>query len=116
VRSSAHLAVGHRNRYIALTPGPNNAEGLPANALLDTDKTTPIVDLDQLFNTLDPDAREDLQNVIQGSAQQFEGKGEEANEAAGSSTGALDHARARQRADASTRARSSASSSTPRRR
>ena len=48
---------GIANRYVQLTPGPNNAKELPDNALLATDKTTPIVDLDQLFNTLDPKAR-----------------------------------------------------------
>src|SRR3712207_7850272 len=46
-------------------------KALDENALLDTDKTTPIVDLDQLFNTLDPKARQSLQRVIQGSAEQY---------------------------------------------
>src|SRR5690349_4863547 len=36
---------GIANRYVQLTPGPNNARELPDNALLATDKTTPIVDL-----------------------------------------------------------------------
>ena len=49
---------GIANRYIALTPGPNSNPKLPDGATLGTDKTTSIVDLDQLFNTLRPqDAR-----------------------------------------------------------
>jgi phospholipid/cholesterol/gamma-HCH transport system substrate-binding protein len=73
---------GIANRYIALTPGPNNAKELKAGAVLPLEDTTTIVDLDQLFNTLDPKARRSLQRVIDGSATQYEGKGKEANEAA----------------------------------
>src|SRR6266540_5797354 len=73
---------GIANRYLALTPGPNSAPKLPDNAILRTDKTTSIVDLDELFNTLDPKTRAGLQNVIQGSATQFDKKGPQANAAA----------------------------------
>ena len=73
---------GIANRYIALTPGPNNAQELEENAVLTTADTTDIVDLDQLFNTLDPKARRSLQRVIKGSADQFRDKGEQANAAA----------------------------------
>jgi phospholipid/cholesterol/gamma-HCH transport system substrate-binding protein len=73
---------GIANRYIALTPGPNNAAALDEGAVLTTSDTTDIVDLDQLFNTLDPKARRSLQRVIKGSADQFEGKGDQANAAA----------------------------------
>src|SRR5215208_7586574 len=45
---------GIANRYVALTPGPNSNRKLPEGARLGTDETTSIVDLDQLFNTLDP--------------------------------------------------------------
>src|SRR6185437_10778369 len=40
------------------------------------------VDLDQLFNTLDPETRKGLQQVIQGSAEQYTGKGAQANASA----------------------------------
>jgi len=73
---------GVANRYIALTPGPNSSAKLAEDAVLRTDKTTTIVDLDQLFNTLDTDARKDLQNVVQGFATQIEGRSDEAGEAA----------------------------------
>ena len=73
---------GIANRYIQLTPGPNNAKALEDQALLTTDETTDAVDLDQLFNTLDPKARRSLQRVVQGSATQYKDKGEAANAAA----------------------------------
>jgi phospholipid/cholesterol/gamma-HCH transport system substrate-binding protein len=71
---------GIANRYISLTPGPNDADEIQDGALLDTDRTTTAVDLDQLFNTLDPPTRKALQDVIRGSARQYQGKGEQANE------------------------------------
>jgi phospholipid/cholesterol/gamma-HCH transport system substrate-binding protein len=72
---------GIANRYIALTPGPNSNDELSDGATLGTDKTTSIVDLDQLFNTLDPETRKSLQNVIQGSAAWYDHRGTEANAA-----------------------------------
>jgi phospholipid/cholesterol/gamma-HCH transport system substrate-binding protein len=72
---------GIANRYIALTPGPNSNAKLADGATLGTDKTTSIVDLDQLFNTLDPKTRKSLQNVIQGSAAWYDHRGVEANAA-----------------------------------
>jgi len=73
---------GVANRYISLTPGPNSAPKLDEGATLRADVTTPIVDLDQLFNTLDPNTRKSLQQVIAGSATQFKGAEKQANEAA----------------------------------
>jgi phospholipid/cholesterol/gamma-HCH transport system substrate-binding protein len=72
---------GIANRYIALTPGPNSNPKLSDGATLGTDKTTSIVDLDQLFDTLDPATRKSLQNVIQGSAAWYDNRGVEANAA-----------------------------------
>jgi phospholipid/cholesterol/gamma-HCH transport system substrate-binding protein len=73
---------GVANRYIALTMAPNNAKALPDGAVIGTEKTTTPVDLDALFNALDPDARKSLQDLIQGSATQFKDKGAKANQAA----------------------------------
>jgi phospholipid/cholesterol/gamma-HCH transport system substrate-binding protein len=70
---------GVASRYISLTPGPNFRPKLPAGATLRTDSTTSIVDLDQLFNTIDPRTRRALQQVIQGSATQYAGKQRLAN-------------------------------------
>jgi phospholipid/cholesterol/gamma-HCH transport system substrate-binding protein len=72
---------GVANRYIALAPGPNNAPKLDDGQTLGLDRTTTSVDLDQLFDTLDPKTRASLQKVIKGSATQYRGKGAQANEA-----------------------------------
>jgi phospholipid/cholesterol/gamma-HCH transport system substrate-binding protein len=72
---------GVANRYIALAPGPNNAPKLDDGQTLGLDRTTTSVDLDQLFDTLDPKTRASLQKVIKGSATQYRGKGAKANEA-----------------------------------
>jgi phospholipid/cholesterol/gamma-HCH transport system substrate-binding protein len=72
---------GIANRYIALTPGPNSNRKLPDGAQLGTDETTSIVDLDQLFDTLDPKTRASLQGFIQGSAQWYDNRGRQANAA-----------------------------------
>jgi phospholipid/cholesterol/gamma-HCH transport system substrate-binding protein len=70
---------GVASRYISLTPGPNFRPRLGAGATLQTDSTTSIVDLDQVFNTLDPRTRRGLQQVIEGSATQYAGKEKLAN-------------------------------------
>ena len=73
---------GVANRYIALTPGANSNQKLDDGSTLGTDKTTTPVDLDQLFNTLDPKTRKGLQGVIQGTAAQYEGQGPNVQKAA----------------------------------
>lgn len=73
---------GVANRYIALTPGPNSAPEIEDSGRLTAASTTAPVDLDQLFNLLDPETRNSLQNVIKGSATQFAGRGELNNRAA----------------------------------
>ena len=73
---------GIANRYVALSPGPDASRTLPEHATLTTASTTTAVDLDQLFNTLDPETRADLQGVIKGFQTQLNGKGDQAAEAA----------------------------------
>jgi phospholipid/cholesterol/gamma-HCH transport system substrate-binding protein len=73
---------GIANRYIALTPGPGDAEQLPDGATLASDSTTDVVDLDQIFNTLDKKTSGDLAGVIKGFATQYEGKGDAAGQSA----------------------------------
>jgi phospholipid/cholesterol/gamma-HCH transport system substrate-binding protein len=72
---------GVANRFVSLSPGPNSAPKIDDGATLGLDKTTTSVDLDQLFDTLDPKTRANLQKVIKGSSQQYKGKGAKANEA-----------------------------------
>jgi phospholipid/cholesterol/gamma-HCH transport system substrate-binding protein len=62
---------GIANRYVELHPGPNSAKKIDDGGHIDADKTQAPVDLDQLFNTLDPKTRKGLQNLIKGSATQY---------------------------------------------
>ncbi|WP_028059085.1 MlaD family protein [Candidatus Solirubrobacter pratensis] len=71
---------GIANRYIALSPAPGTNRALGDGAVLDTSQTTTAVDLDQLFNALDPKARKDLQGLIKGFATQYDGKAQQAAE------------------------------------
>jgi phospholipid/cholesterol/gamma-HCH transport system substrate-binding protein len=73
---------GIANRYIALTPAPGDAKQLPDGATLASDSTTDVVDLDQIFNTLDKKTSGHLAGVIKGFATQYEGKGDAAGQSA----------------------------------
>jgi len=73
---------GVANRYINLTPGPNSGGQIPDGATIPTTATTSPVDLDQLFNTRDPPTRKALQQLIQGSATQYQGVSAQNNKAA----------------------------------
>jgi phospholipid/cholesterol/gamma-HCH transport system substrate-binding protein len=86
--------TGVANRYVALTPGPNNRPALPAGATLPASDTREVVDLDQLFNTLNPPTRKGLQQFIQGTAEQYAGAGKalgESTEYFAPSFAATDH-------------------------
>jgi phospholipid/cholesterol/gamma-HCH transport system substrate-binding protein len=63
------------NRYVALSPGPNNHRALASGATLPASATKEVVDLDQLFNTLDAKTRKGLQGFIVGTAEQYAGAG-----------------------------------------
>jgi phospholipid/cholesterol/gamma-HCH transport system substrate-binding protein len=69
---------GIANRYIELTPGPQRGEEIPDGGVIGIDHTGTPVELDQVFNTLDPETRKALQRFIQGSARQLRGRGAQA--------------------------------------
>src|SRR4051812_25568949 len=64
---------GIANRYVSISPGPDASRTLPDDTTIPSSQTTAAVDLDQLFNTLDPKARADLQGVIEGAKTQLDG-------------------------------------------
>jgi phospholipid/cholesterol/gamma-HCH transport system substrate-binding protein len=68
-------------RYISLSPGPNNNPVLPSGSTLSTRATEVPVDLDELFNTLNPQTRKGLEEFIEGNATQYQGVGKEINTA-----------------------------------
>ncbi|HEY2631661.1 MAG TPA: MlaD family protein [Solirubrobacteraceae bacterium] len=61
------------NRYIALSPGPNNAPALPSGSTLGITTTHGVTDLDQLFNIFTPKTRRGLRQFIQGNAESYTG-------------------------------------------
>jgi phospholipid/cholesterol/gamma-HCH transport system substrate-binding protein len=67
------------NRNISLHPGPNYAPKIPDGGLLDTERTTAPVDLDQIFDTLDSKTRRSLQLVLQGFAGWYDARGGDLN-------------------------------------
>jgi phospholipid/cholesterol/gamma-HCH transport system substrate-binding protein len=71
---------GVANRYVDLRMAPQRAEKIPDGGVIEQDATTTAVDLDQLFDTFDPETRKALQGVIHGSAAQIKGQGKEFNE------------------------------------
>jgi phospholipid/cholesterol/gamma-HCH transport system substrate-binding protein len=72
---------GIANRYVELHPGPNSAPKIEDGGQIGADRTQAPVDLDQLFNTLDPKTRKGLQDIVQGGATQYEGKSAKAAQA-----------------------------------
>ena len=68
---------GIANRYVDLRLGPATGPKIPNNGVIANTYTTSAVDIDQLFNTLNPPTLKGLQNLIQGTASQYAGKGKE---------------------------------------
>ena len=69
---------GIANRYVDLTLGPSNAPAIRNGGTIARTSTTSEVDLDELFNTLNPPTRRGLQELIQGTASQYKGAGAKA--------------------------------------
>jgi phospholipid/cholesterol/gamma-HCH transport system substrate-binding protein len=67
---------GIANRYVDLNLGPATAAKIPSGGVIPTSQTTTAVDLDELFNSLNGPTRKGLQNVFQGSASQYAGRGQ----------------------------------------
>jgi len=72
---------GVANRYISLTPGPNNSPEIDPGSTISGEDTTSPVDIDQLFNIFRDRERVALQKFIKGNATVYAGKGVLANRA-----------------------------------
>jgi phospholipid/cholesterol/gamma-HCH transport system substrate-binding protein len=70
---------GIANRFVSLSPGPTNRAEIPDGGVIPGDDTRAPVDLDEVFNTLDPKTRLGLRQIIRGSAQQYAGRSKEAS-------------------------------------
>jgi phospholipid/cholesterol/gamma-HCH transport system substrate-binding protein len=84
LRQGTHATIrlaslsGIANRYVDLDLGPSNAPAIPNGGVIGTSNTTNVVDLDELFNTLNGPTRKGLQNVLKGSASEYAGRGQQA--------------------------------------
>ena len=69
---------GIANRFVELTLPQAQNRKLPDGAIIPADRTRTNVELDQVFNTLDPKTRRALQGFFKGQARQFRDAGAEA--------------------------------------
>jgi phospholipid/cholesterol/gamma-HCH transport system substrate-binding protein len=71
---------GIANRFVELTLPQAQNRKLPDGATIPADRTRTNVELDQVFNALDPKTRRALQGFFKGQARQFRDAGDEARE------------------------------------
>ena len=74
---------GIANRYVELELPPHNkrsGKNIADGGRIPTTSTTTQVELDELFNTLDPDTRDAVSKFFRNSAKQFKGKEEQQRE------------------------------------
>jgi phospholipid/cholesterol/gamma-HCH transport system substrate-binding protein len=74
--------TGVASRYVDVSPASQTRPALGDGAVIRGDKTTAIVEIDQLFNTLEPTTRKGLQELIKGSADWYDGREPAANRSA----------------------------------
>ena len=77
IRSPGLASVA--SRYIDITPTPTFRRAMPDNAVIPASATHGIVDIDQLFNTLNANTRTGLRRLIRGFGQWYQGKSKQAN-------------------------------------
>jgi phospholipid/cholesterol/gamma-HCH transport system substrate-binding protein len=70
---------GIANKYVVLEPAPSSAPAIPDGGLIGADHTHSEVNLDQLFDTLDPLTRAGLRGFIRGQAASIQGRAAAAN-------------------------------------
>jgi phospholipid/cholesterol/gamma-HCH transport system substrate-binding protein len=79
IRQSSQSSIA--GRYVELQLPPENErrgkKTIPDGGKIDATKTTTTVELDQLFNTLDPPTRSAIEDFFKNSRDQFKGKEEQ---------------------------------------
>ena len=79
IRSAGQTSVS--GRYVQLMLPPENEAGddIEDGGVIDTERTTTNVDIDQFFSIFDPPTRKAIQNFYKGGRRQYQGRGEQAN-------------------------------------
>lgn len=72
---------GIASKYVEIEPGPTEAPPIPDGGQIDATHTYSGVNIDELFNTFDPQTRAGLQGLIRGEAASLKGQGAAANRA-----------------------------------
>lgn len=80
VRASGIATV--TGRYVDISPGPSFRPRLAPGATIAADSTRSIVDIDQLLDTFDGPTRRSVQQVLDGFATWYDGRGPEARQSA----------------------------------
>jgi phospholipid/cholesterol/gamma-HCH transport system substrate-binding protein len=70
---------GIANRYVTLQLGPGDAPKIASGGVITEDHTTSSVNLDQVFDSLDPLTRQGLRGLIRGEAASIQGRASAAN-------------------------------------
>jgi phospholipid/cholesterol/gamma-HCH transport system substrate-binding protein len=79
VRSPSLSQIAGRQVQLTLPPDSTAGAEIPDGGSMSEQETVSAVDLDQLFNTLDPKTIKDFKHVIQGFAISYDGVSERAN-------------------------------------
>ena len=79
VRSYSLSGVANRQVQLTIPPDSQSGDEIPSGGTLTQQETVSEVDLDEIFNTLDPDTVEDFKHVIQGFETASDGVGEQTN-------------------------------------
>jgi len=66
-------------RYVDISPAPSFRAPLPSGAVIPTSQTSGIVDIDELFNTLNARTRAGLRGLIRGFGEWYQGRSRQAN-------------------------------------
>jgi phospholipid/cholesterol/gamma-HCH transport system substrate-binding protein len=72
---------GIANRYIDLQLGPHGGEEIDDGGRLGPDETQTAVELDQVFDMLDPRTRKSVRDLVAGSATTLRGRGQDVQKA-----------------------------------
>ena len=79
IRQGSQSSVASRYVDLFLPSARERGSAIPDGGVIAADATTTGVDLDELFNTIDPPTRKALRNFYKGQERQFAGRGEQAN-------------------------------------
>ena len=69
---------GQANRYVAISPGPETAPELQDGSAIESDATTSVVELDELYNLLDEPTRDGLRGIVRGQRDAYAGRAADA--------------------------------------